>query len=420
MKKISALAAVAMTAALMSSVACGSENTDAAPATCSTLDPAENWYGDNKERIARFVSENGRCGAAASGPAPLALFDWDNTVVKNDVGVATFYWMLANDKVLQPVGRDWATVGAHLTPAATAALAAACGDAAPDTPLRTSTDAACADELISVADNAETTTGKAAFANYDHRLISPGYALVVQLMRGYTEAQIIEFARSARQQNLAAAEGTEQVVGTTEVDGYVRYYSQIKDLIEVLRDNGFDVRIVSASAEPVVRVWAEELGITGDKVMGVPLLADKGVYTGHLPGCGDKGIDQVITYIDGKRCRINEQVFGVRGAAAFRQLPADRRAAFAAGDSDTDVVFVGDATGLRLVINRNKTELMCNAYGADDGKWVVNPMFIAPKSRKSEPYPCASAGFTASDGTGQPLRRPDGTVVPDQQDRVFR
>ncbi|MFI6309971.1 hypothetical protein ACIBEK_07585 [Nocardia fusca] len=38
-------------------------------------------------------------------------------------------------------------------------------------------------------------------------------------MRGYTETQITDFARSAREQNLAAAEGTKQTIGTTEVDG---------------------------------------------------------------------------------------------------------------------------------------------------------------------------------------------------------
>ncbi|MFI6309972.1 hypothetical protein ACIBEK_07590 [Nocardia fusca] len=65
---------------------------------------------------------------------------------------------------LQPADRDWANVGLHFTPEATAALATACGDAEPNTALRTSTNAACADELISVADSAETTTGKPAFA----------------------------------------------------------------------------------------------------------------------------------------------------------------------------------------------------------------------------------------------------------------
>lgn len=91
MKKISARAEVAVTAALMSSTACGTDDSHTAPEDCSTLAAGQSWYGDNKERITRFISETGRCGAAGSGTAPLAVFDWDNTVVKNDVGVAPFY-----------------------------------------------------------------------------------------------------------------------------------------------------------------------------------------------------------------------------------------------------------------------------------------------------------------------------------------
>jgi len=29
---------------------------------------------------------------------PLALLDWDNTTVKNDIGNATFFWMVRNSK----------------------------------------------------------------------------------------------------------------------------------------------------------------------------------------------------------------------------------------------------------------------------------------------------------------------------------
>ncbi|GAD82685.1 hypothetical protein [Nocardia asteroides] len=86
MTKNSALAAVALTAALLGSAACGTAETPTAAQSCSALDPAQPWYGDNRERIGQFISENGRCGTTDSASAPLALFDWDNTVVKNDVG----------------------------------------------------------------------------------------------------------------------------------------------------------------------------------------------------------------------------------------------------------------------------------------------------------------------------------------------
>jgi hypothetical protein len=61
---------------------------------------------------------------------------------------------------------------------------------------------------------------------------------------------------------------------------------------------------------------------------------------------------------------------------------------------------------------------MCRAYANLDGRWLVNPMFIDPLSI-SPPYPCAAQGFDEPNGDHSPLLRPDGSVVPDQQDRVY-
>ncbi len=47
-----------------------------------------------------------------------------------------------------------------------------------------------------------------------------------------------------------------------------------------------------------------------------------------------------------------------------------------------------DSTEMRLAINRNKTEIMCHAYDNEDGKWIINPMFIDPKGEMDEPYAC--------------------------------
>jgi hypothetical protein len=91
---------------------------------------------------------------------------------------------------------------------------------------------------------------------------------------------------------------------------------------------------------------------------------------------------------------------------------------FGAGDSDRDVTFTADATALRLVINRNQIELMCRAYANLDGRWLVNPMFINAL-RVSLPYPCATQGFDEPNGDQAPLLRPDGSLVPDQQDRAY-
>jgi hypothetical protein len=181
-----------------------------------------------------------------------------------------------------------------------------------------------------------------------------------------------------------------------------------------LQANGFDVRIISASAEPVVRVWAADVGVAADHVMGVRTEHDGDVLTSRLALCGG---EPSIPYNEGKRCRVNEQVYGVAGEAAFHPSPEPRRQVFAAGDSDGDATFTTDATALRLILNRNQIELMCRAYANSDGRWLINPIFIGPLSM-SPPYPCATQGFDEPDGRQVPLRLPDGSVVPDQPDRV--
>lgn len=85
------------------------------------------WYGDNRDRLQQVINERGRCGQSTGPLRPIALFDWDNTVVRNDIGSATAYWMLRNDKIRQPVGGDWRTTSRYLTAAAADALGSRVG-----------------------------------------------------------------------------------------------------------------------------------------------------------------------------------------------------------------------------------------------------------------------------------------------------
>ncbi|OMC38781.1 hypothetical protein A5740_01605 [Mycobacterium sp. GA-1841] len=393
------------------------ESSAAQTPACRTLVDSPGWYGDNRDRINAMLAELGTCGADGSvaDGAPLALFDWDNTVVKNDIGDATFFWMVRNGKLRAPAGGDWKTTSPYLTPQAAAALGKACAATTPGQPMPTDTDLGCADELVSVYTDGETRADEPAFAGFNARRFEPSYAWAAQMLAGWRESELTGFAEAARKENLAAPEGTEQKVGSGEETGWVRYYPEMRDLVKTLRTNGFDVRIISASAEPVVRVWAADLGFTPDKVMGVRTERDGDVLTSKLVPCGG---ETAIPYIEGKRCRVNEDVFGVKGPAAFEQQAEPKRAAFGAGDSDTDVTFLTDATALRLVLNRNKTELMCSAYDNVDGRWLVNPMFIEPKKKQGDLYECSTEGYIEPGGKEAPLHRADGTVVPDQQDSV--
>jgi phosphoglycolate phosphatase-like HAD superfamily hydrolase len=388
---------------------------------CRKLDPSLTWYGDVRQKLQAAIDAHSSCAGTFSGsPAPVAIFDWDNTVVKNDIGYGTNYWMLRHDKILQPANQDWKTTDRYMTDAGAAALKAACGTDVPaGQPLKTSTNTACADEIVAILDD-KTRAGQPAFAGYDARRLIGSYSWGTALSAGYSADQLTEFAKATKQENLDAAEGAMQTVGSQQVDGYIRVYPQIKDLIGTLQANGVDTWIVSASPEPIVKVWAGDVGVDANHVVGVRSVYENGKQTAHLQGCGGvpDGDDSVMTYVDGKRCWANQAIFGVTGPAAFQQLPAERRQILAAGDSVTDVTFVGDATAVHLVINRNKPELMCRAYENADGKWLINPMFIDPKKRVADPYPCSTTAFTKSDGTSAPMPRDGGGVVADQKDTV--
>ncbi|MEU1781852.1 MULTISPECIES: haloacid dehalogenase-like hydrolase [Streptomyces] len=387
---------------------------------CPQLDTKLPWYGDNRAKLQKMIDERGTC-SGKRGPRPVAAFDWDNTVVKNDITDATLAWALKHDKILRPA--HWTDTNAFLTPAADKALTKACGTAVRvGRPLPTSKNTACADEIFEIREKSKTMAGEDAFAgDWNHRRTVPGYAWIPQLFAGHTPAALTSFARQARAEQLAAPVGATQKVGTHTLAGYVRYYDQQKDLIRTLKAAGFDVYIVSASSEPIAEAWSDGVGLDAKHTIGIRNVTKHGRLTPVIKGCGgvETGRGDALPYMDGKRCMINQEIFKIKGAAAWKQQDPAHRIALGAGDADTDVTFVNDATGAHVAINRNKSELMCRAFDDADGRWVANPMFIDPMPRKAGTYPCSTTGATAADGSKVPVRRADGSVIPDQVDLAF-
>lgn len=399
------------------------------------LDPALVWYGQNREALDQMIDKVGQNGPSYD-PAkkPVAIFDWDNTVIKNDIGDLVVFWQVKNDKILQPPKKDWRTTSAFLTGEAQNALSAACSNAAGEgQPLPTSSNAACADEILAVYTTGKTKAGAAAFAGWNWRTMEPAYAWAAQLQAGYTPAEVKSFAMAALEEGLAAAEGATQTLGTTAgLNAYVRVYDQIANLIGVMQANGIDTWVLSASSQPIVEAFAEKVNITADHVIGIRSVLDAtGKLTYDFKGCGPvpdgsgngSGMltgNSMITYIEGKRCFMNQVIYGVSGPDALLPNPDPaKRPVFGAGDSDTDISFLQDATTLKLAINRNKSELMCNAYANYMGKWIINPMFIAPKGQLASGYPCATTACKNALGVAGPCMDEAGVLISDQKDTVF-
>ena len=69
---------------------------------------------------------------------------------------------------------------------------------------------------------------------------------------------------------LSAAENSVQTVGTrTTLNGWLRIYDQIKDLIAVTQSHGYDVWVITASPQDVIQVFAPMVGIPADHVIGI-------------------------------------------------------------------------------------------------------------------------------------------------------
>ncbi len=392
--------------------------------TCDAvaLDTSLSWYGTNRATLQGWIDAKG-CAANDFDPddPPVAVFDWDNTMIKGDVGDAITFWMIKNAKIKQPPSHDWHQTSPFLTDDATAALTAACGTTVLDgATLPTDTNTGCANEILSIYIEGKTTGNLAAFAGWNYRRIEPAYAWTAQLLAGYTEAQIRGFANAAIEQHLASDIDATQTVGTRTVAGWFRVYEQQQDLVHALQTAGFDVWIVTASPQLVVQEFAERVGVANDHVIGIRSLLDvDSKLTYDFAGCGPvaDGDNTMITYIEGKRCWVNKVIYGDATATAIDRRADGQRHTFAAGDSDTDADFVRDAE-YKLVLNRNKKELMCLAYDGLGESWLINPMFIQPKPM-APTYTCSTTACKNAAGTGGPCLDDDGNTIADQVDSVY-
>lgn len=367
------------------------------------------WLPENRARLERVID-----ALAARDDRRVAVFDWDNTMIRGDIGDLVLARMLERDLVRQPPARDWSRLGA-LTDAARAALSAACDALAePGEHLPTSRSPACAAAIASIAWNGATPAGEAAFPIPVAACFRASYAFLAQLMAERTEDALRALAREAWQDASARPIGARGDVGGVGVERFARLHAPMIELARALEDVGVEAWIVSASAQPIVEALAEIAGLRRDRVIGVRMPRGEGGVLAHgFEPCGDGALETpVMTWHEGKRWWINRVVFE-QPTSQQRARQDDRalRPVFAAGDSDGDLAMLHDATELRVVLDRHQPRVMCSAL-ADPAGWIVQPLFVDPPPPRTEPYPCSSH----ADELG-PIRDEHGRLIPDQAPR---
>lgn len=335
----------------------------------------EGWAGDNQQQLIALMKAYGKNSPQYDPKLkPVAAFDWDNTMMKNDVGEATLLWLVAHHQVKRPA--SFAQMNPWLSKAALQALDKNCGGTGDYLP----TDKpACADTLLDIYYDKPLVNNAAAWnTSPDENRVFPRYFFYAQLFAGYTPKALNQITHKALQFNLTNPLGKTQKIGSKEYPAYVRIYKPMVNLVKELKSNGFDVWIISASIQPSVEVVAEQVGIAKQHVIGVRQTLDsKGQLTDGFAACGPyaENNKDIISNSVGKRCWLNKIVFKL---APDQQLTMPAAITFAAGDSEGDLVFLNDAQGGRLVINKNKPKVLCQALANSDKKWLINPMFIDP------------------------------------------
>lgn len=191
--------------------------------------PAEGWAGDNQQKLTALIKQYGKNSPDYDAQhKPVAAFDWDNTMMKNDVGEATLLWMVAHHQVKRPA--SFAQMNPWLSKAALKELDKNCAGTGPYLP----TDKpACADSLLNVYYDAPLADGATAWEKSpDENRVFPRYFFYAQLFAGYTPKELKQITQHALQFNLTNPIGQTQKIGNKEYPAYVRIYKPMKDLVD--------------------------------------------------------------------------------------------------------------------------------------------------------------------------------------------
>ena len=290
----------------------------------SSLHEASNfnskWNHDNWNKIRAFIESR------SSLVNQVAVFDFDNTLIKNDIGDATLIHMLVNDQIESPP--SWQSTSRHLTAGGLASLNKHCPLDANRSSLKVSSNPQCLTAILCVYKEGftwdgvsksgtleERCVGKPAFTTKSpatQDTIKPSYAWNAALLAGNTPENVRNAAREAFKKYTKAPIGQQIKIGYIEgLNAYIRVYEEMRDLVKELKNNNFDVWISTASSQYFVDPIAPEyFGIPAERVIGVRSVLKEGIITSSFLGCGsfEDGQD-IINYRQGKKCWINKIIF---------------------------------------------------------------------------------------------------------------
>ena len=270
-------------------------------------DLAATWSQADIARIDAALDD------ARTGDAIVA-FDWDNTVMRGDIGDLAMLQLLRAHPIPKPA--QWSDWG-PLTREAVDALEAAFGEAE-----ALSLDAADARALLAEIAWREEVKGAPAFEPRLNETLRAGYWMMASLLESYPEALRKALAQKVFRDAHEAEVGLVARDFGASVEAFARPRRSMLALARWAEARGVATWIVSASEETLVRTIAASLGFDASRVIGAAPRASHALFG-----------EAVMTFDEGKRMHLAHRAFGVSAAEARTHRP---RIAIGCGDSDTD------------------------------------------------------------------------------------
>jgi phosphoserine phosphatase len=372
-------------------------------AGCVDMEPrvgrALGWAPENKARVDAFLAEHGKFGSHYDPKArPCAVFDWDMTSIFDDVGDATFYYQvqklalaLSPDE-LAAILPEKHTSGESLAAEREETLAAyrtlvTAGLVGLDHPLEARpTGPPLGDaydtfvyRMLWFYDELDAKDGALVAYPWVVRLyanLTP--ERVRELMDRVLAYELVDPAKGGRctTREIAHPEGK---LPPIKIRHGIVANVEMKELYSVLRANGFDVWVCTASFQGTVQAIAGRVyDVPADHVVGIRLET-------RADGSFTDRVVFPITYRQGKVDNIK---------ASLPRLPI-----LTGGDSDTDVeMLTMPSIELRIIMDRKKSP------ASDIGK-------LYERARVSDPEHYLIQGRNDFDASGTALGTWNGTTV---------
>ncbi len=268
-----------------------------------------------------------------SGPPGVACFDFDNTLVRGDLGVATMQYIMMNGLLRADLNEFWDELRDATVSAETISIWRDLWKA-----FRVHKDTRSygqlVEELLELFFTVSEVKGEEA-----------AYRWTRLIYCGMSEAELTKIAKHVFTENQKQERNHFTPFGGRSVDSGIRIRKPFLELIRLLNERNWEVWIITASPEYCIRVAAQEFGLEPNRVRGMRLKSKEGIL---LPE-----IIEPLTYNEGKVKAIREIV--------------STKIDFAAGDAFTDLSMLQSANQ-SLLIDHGDVNL--RRIGESAGWWI--------------------------------------------------